>query len=100
MIERSHFKTQEEYEKYLAGRNKGQESGKLAQEQVYNEIKGHILGEVRYWLAVKAGVAVGVFERRIRQIEAWEFGGGEGDLSVLDEFRKYTEKAGGKEHVS
>jgi len=94
MIERSHFKTQEEYEKYLAGRTKGLESGKLAQEQVYNEIKGHILGEVRYWLAgIKAGVTVDVFERRVRQIEAWEFGGGEGDPSVLDEFAEKLKAA-------
>jgi hypothetical protein len=94
MIERSHFKTQEEYEKYLAGRNKGLESGRLAQEQVYNEIKEHILGEVRYWLAgIKAGVPVDVFERRVRQIEAWEFGGGEGDLSVLEEFAEKLKAA-------
>ena len=66
------------------------------QEEVYNEIKGHVLSELRFWLdGIKAGVPVGVFERRVLQIAGWTFTGGEGDQSVLEEFAKYTTRVGG-----
>jgi hypothetical protein len=46
--------------------------------EVYEAIKKSLVQELTYWmLAIRAGVPVENFERRLAQVSSWEWGGGE-----------------------
>jgi hypothetical protein len=48
--------------------------------EVYEAIKQSLVQELTYWtLAIRAGVPVENFERRLAQVSSWEWGGGENE---------------------